>query len=54
MNRRVEIKVCGEEGNVQLTKPDGADKFKNTGSSKSGSGSGSSTGSFKGDKNSGY
>lgn len=54
MNRRVEIKVCGTE-NVEMTKPEGADKFKDAG--KTGNGNGSGTGKnsqFKGDKNSGY
>jgi OOP family OmpA-OmpF porin len=56
MSRRVEIKVCGT-GDAQMTKPEGADKFKDSGknSGDSGMGSGSGkTGKFKGDKNSGY
>ncbi len=55
MNRRVEITVCGSEGatKVEMNKPDGADKLKNAGSARGGSGSNQGT-QFKGDKNSGY
>lgn len=54
MSRRVEVKVCGPtDADAQMTKPEGADKFKNTGTPRGGSGSGKGN-QFKGDKNSGF